>query len=133
MTELAVLPTMITVLERGWVSSNNIVFDDGDCASVVDTGYAIHAQQTVQLVRAALAGTDLGEHVLGGMAELLQARQDEEAAIALHGVDETEDLVEPLAIAGIAFPGDDRTGQRLEHVARFREEVVDQCVHGPVR
>jgi glyoxylase-like metal-dependent hydrolase (beta-lactamase superfamily II) len=59
MTQLAALPSTITVLERGWVSSNNIVFDDGDCASVVDTGYAIHAQQTVQLVRAALAGKPL--------------------------------------------------------------------------
>jgi len=38
------------VLERGWLSSNNIVFVDGDEASVVDTGYCLHAEQTAQLI-----------------------------------------------------------------------------------
>jgi glyoxylase-like metal-dependent hydrolase (beta-lactamase superfamily II) len=59
MTRAVVLPSTLTVLERGWVSSNNIVFDDGDNASVVDTGYGSHAEQTVQLVRAATAGKPL--------------------------------------------------------------------------
>jgi glyoxylase-like metal-dependent hydrolase (beta-lactamase superfamily II) len=44
------LPARMTVLERGWLSSNCIVFDDGDAASVVDTGYVLHAEQTAQLI-----------------------------------------------------------------------------------
>jgi glyoxylase-like metal-dependent hydrolase (beta-lactamase superfamily II) len=59
MTSAAALPPTITVLERGWLSSNNVVFDDGHCASVVDTGYGTHAAQTVELVRAAIAGKPL--------------------------------------------------------------------------
>jgi len=48
-TALALPPTM-TVLERGWLSSNNVVFDDGDAVSIVDTGYVSHAAQTLALV-----------------------------------------------------------------------------------
>jgi glyoxylase-like metal-dependent hydrolase (beta-lactamase superfamily II) len=59
MTNAVTLPSTITVIERGWVSSNNVVFDDGGRASVVDTGYGTHAVQTVQLVRAAVAGKPL--------------------------------------------------------------------------
>jgi glyoxylase-like metal-dependent hydrolase (beta-lactamase superfamily II) len=44
------LPASMTVLERGWLSSNSIVFDDGEAASVVDTGYVLHAEQTAQLL-----------------------------------------------------------------------------------
>ena len=62
---------------------------------------------------------------------MLEARQIEEAAIALDGMDEAENLVEPLAVAGFGFPGDDGAGQGLQHVAGFREEIVDQVVHGP--
>lgn len=41
------------VLERGWLSSNNIVFSMGrqSPVSVVDTGYASHDAQTLQLLR----------------------------------------------------------------------------------
>jgi glyoxylase-like metal-dependent hydrolase (beta-lactamase superfamily II) len=63
MTTGAVLPATLTVLERGWLSSNNVVFDDGDSTSVVDTGYASHAEQTVQLVRVASAGKPLARIV----------------------------------------------------------------------
>ncbi len=43
------------VLERGWVSSNSILlFDDDHSATLVDTGYATHGEQTLQLVRHAL-------------------------------------------------------------------------------
>jgi glyoxylase-like metal-dependent hydrolase (beta-lactamase superfamily II) len=49
----------ILVLERGWLSSNNILLlGDGD-ATVVDTGYATHAALTVELVRRALEGRPL--------------------------------------------------------------------------
>jgi glyoxylase-like metal-dependent hydrolase (beta-lactamase superfamily II) len=38
------------VFERGWLSSNNILFFDEDGASMVDTGYWTHAAQTLALV-----------------------------------------------------------------------------------
>ncbi len=45
------------VLERGWVSSNNILlFDDDNTATLVDTGYVTHNDQTSELVRHALDG-----------------------------------------------------------------------------
>jgi glyoxylase-like metal-dependent hydrolase (beta-lactamase superfamily II) len=45
--------------ERGWLSANNIVFQDAQGATVVDTGYCTHAAQTVALVEHALAGQPL--------------------------------------------------------------------------
>ncbi len=48
------------VLERGWVSSNNILFfDDDHSATLIDTGYVTHGEQTLQLVRHALDGRKL--------------------------------------------------------------------------
>ncbi len=45
------------MLERGWVSSNNILlFDDRHSATLIDTGYVTHSDQTLQLVRRALEG-----------------------------------------------------------------------------
>lgn len=49
------LPASLLVLERGWLSSNNIVCFDGDTATLVDAGYVGHAAQTVDLVKSALA------------------------------------------------------------------------------
>ncbi|MFM0684805.1 MBL fold metallo-hydrolase [Paraburkholderia strydomiana] len=48
------LPATIRVFERGWLSSNNVLLVDDDCAAIVDTGYATHAQQTLALVQQAL-------------------------------------------------------------------------------
>ena len=53
----------IQLIERGWLSANNIVLREGahpqaPCA-VVDSGYATHASQTVALVQAALDGAPL--------------------------------------------------------------------------
>lgn len=52
----------LTVFERGWLSSNNVLF--GAAAAevepvLVDTGYSSHAEQTVALVRHALGGRRL--------------------------------------------------------------------------
>ena len=57
------LPPEITVLERGWLSANNILFKGKNGAALVDTGYCTHAVQTVALVQAALAGQPL-QHIL---------------------------------------------------------------------
>ena len=61
------LPPEINVLERGWLSANNILFIGQHDTALVDTGYCSHAEQTVALVRNALQGRALlplehGEH-----------------------------------------------------------------------
>jgi len=57
------LPPQIRVLERGWLSSNNILFLEGESATLVDSGYVSHAPQTVELVRRALDGRRLARIV----------------------------------------------------------------------
>lgn len=57
------LPASVMVLERGWLSANNVLLFDGDEAVIVDTGYVSHAPQTVELVRHALAGRNLARIV----------------------------------------------------------------------
>ena len=74
----------LTVLERGWLSSNNILIHatDGEAGAVlVDSGHANHAEQTVALVRHALKGerldrvvnTHLHSDHCGGNAALQRA------------------------------------------------------------
>lgn len=46
------------VLERGWLSSNNVVLTGAEGTVVVDSGYVAHAPQTLALI----------EHALGGRA-----------------------------------------------------------------
>lgn len=55
----------LQVFERGWLSSNNVLFDAGGYGEsvLVDSGYCTHAEQTVALVRAALRGAPLGRIV----------------------------------------------------------------------
>lgn len=47
------------VIERGWLSSNNILLFDGGEATLIDSGYVGHVAQTVELVKSALAGRQL--------------------------------------------------------------------------
>jgi glyoxylase-like metal-dependent hydrolase (beta-lactamase superfamily II) len=72
----------LTVLERGWLSSNNIVLhDDERGAAIVDSGHCVHAEQTLALVRHALGGqapscvvnTHLHSDHCGGNAALQRA------------------------------------------------------------
>ena len=42
------------VFERGWLSANNILLDDGCRTHLIDSGYCVHATQTVALVENAL-------------------------------------------------------------------------------
>jgi len=53
------LPPNVTVFERGWLSSNNILIVGRDSAALVDSGYCTHAHQTVALVQSALGGRPL--------------------------------------------------------------------------
>jgi glyoxylase-like metal-dependent hydrolase (beta-lactamase superfamily II) len=50
----------LTVLQRGWLSSNNVLLHGGGAGAVlVDGSHALHGQQTVALVRHALDGEPL--------------------------------------------------------------------------
>ena len=75
------LPDCIQVIERGWLSSNNVLLSEGESATLVDAGYVGHAPQTVELVRSALAGRRLARLInthshsdhIGGNAALQAA------------------------------------------------------------
>lgn len=78
---MSLLPPGLCLLERGWLSSNNLLLHEGEGATLVDSGYASHAAQTVALVRHALAGRRLTRLVnthshsdhIGGNAALKRA------------------------------------------------------------
>jgi glyoxylase-like metal-dependent hydrolase (beta-lactamase superfamily II) len=56
----------VTVFERGWLSSNNILLHggDGESATLIDSSHCLHGEQTVALVRQALhEGATLGRIV----------------------------------------------------------------------
>lgn len=75
------LPDEIVVLERGWLSSNNVLLLDPDTATLIDSGYVAHAPQTVALVRAQLGGRSLARLInthchsdhMGGNAAIRRA------------------------------------------------------------
>jgi glyoxylase-like metal-dependent hydrolase (beta-lactamase superfamily II) len=72
------LPPGVHVLERGWLSSNNVVFEEGDRLTVVDTGYVVHSRQTAALIDhigrgrplARIVNTHLHSDHVGGNARL---------------------------------------------------------------
>ena len=75
------LPAGVTVLERGWLSSNNIVLTGRAHCAMIDSGYCTHSAQTLRLVDGVLQGRPLdlllnthlhSDHVGGNAA--LQAR-----------------------------------------------------------
>lgn len=57
------LPQNIQVIERGWLSANNVVLHAQGQAVVVDSGYVAHAPQTLALLEHALAGKKLARLV----------------------------------------------------------------------
>jgi len=88
---MLLLPPEITVIERGWLSANGIIFTGGPAgAAVVDTGYHTHAAQTVALVADTLQGamlerilnTHLHSDHCGGNAALQQNWPQVQTAIA---------------------------------------------------
>ena len=82
------------VLERGWLSSNNVLFIGSRSTALVDSGYATHAAQTVALVP--LGG--IGNGMITGLAH--EARSDDpvkEHLRAASGEDEaTRSFVMPF-------------------------------------
>ncbi|BCQ21967.1 MBL fold metallo-hydrolase [Caballeronia sp. NK8] len=77
------LPESMTVLERGWLSSNNVLFASAEGTAIIDTGYASHAPQTLALVQRTLGArkldlivnTHLHSDHCGGNALLQRAYQ----------------------------------------------------------
>jgi glyoxylase-like metal-dependent hydrolase (beta-lactamase superfamily II) len=57
------LPMGITLLERGWLSSNNVVLHSADECVLVDSGYVGHAKQTLALVTAEIGPRPLSKLV----------------------------------------------------------------------
>ncbi len=92
------LPPGMQVFERGWLSSNNILFTGPGPSTLVDSGYLTHAEQTLALVEHALAGrplerllnTHLHSDHCGGNAAL-QARYGCHTAIPALEADKVRD------------------------------------------
>jgi glyoxylase-like metal-dependent hydrolase (beta-lactamase superfamily II) len=63
MTSMLPLGPGLHVLERGWLSSNNVLLEDDDGATLIDTGHSVHAEQTLALLRQLLDGKPL-RHVV---------------------------------------------------------------------
>jgi len=53
------LPAGVTVFERGWLSSNNILILGEGGTALIDSGYCTHIDQTLALVDSALQGRPL--------------------------------------------------------------------------
>ena len=122
----AQLPAGVQVFERGWLSSNNIVLIDADSTTLVDSGYATHAGQTLALIEQALCGraldrlvnTHLHSDHCGGNAAL-QARYPALSTLIPPGLAEpvrdwcdealsylpTGQTCPPFAITGLLEPG----------------------------
>lgn len=83
------LPKGVQVFERGWLSSNNILFVGAESCALVDSGYSTHSEQTVELVRSTLGmrsldlllNTHLHSDHCGGNAALQQAYPELETLI----------------------------------------------------
>lgn len=83
------LPSDMLFFERGWLSSNQLLLTGQGDAVVVDSGYYIHADQTLALVRHALNGrplrglwnTHLHSDHCGGNAALQAAYLDMKTCI----------------------------------------------------
>ena len=88
-----------------------------------------YAWPVIDLQLRYVRGATFGQRILRRVAERFQAREVEEAAIAFDGVDEAENGIEPGAVFGRGFPGDDLSAQRLEHLAAFGNELGNQVVH----
>lgn len=100
------LPPGMAVLERGWLSSNNVVFTQGDAHAVVDTGYRNHVPQTLALIDQALRGDPLhhivnthlhSDHAGGNAA--LQARYPQVCTTIPPGLSEAVKAWDDVALS----------------------------------
>ena len=52
-------PAGLQIFERGWLSSNNILIEGQSGTALIDSGYGLHAPQTLALVQSALQSRPL--------------------------------------------------------------------------
>ena len=130
----AVLPDNVHVFERGWLSSNNVLMLGRHETTLVDSGYLIHAPQTLDLVRHALKGrrldrivnTHLHSDHCGGNA-MLQAHYGSETLVPVSELDNvrhwdedklsfkaTGQQCQRFSADGVLTPGDKLTMADLE-------------------
>ena len=113
------------VFERGWLSSNCILFDDGNTSWLVDSGYSTHSVQTLELIALKLGtrpldfliNTHLHSDHCGGNAAL-QAKYPELVTVIPPG---QSDLVKVWDPVGLFYSP---TGQLCP---RFKFDQTLQC------
>lgn len=128
-TPTVVLPDSVLVLERGWLSSNNIVFFEGETAALIDSGYVSHAAQTLALLERALDGRRLARLInthshsdhIGGNAAVQASHHchitvPEGIAATIAEWDEAALLLSPLGQRAARFMHDATYGNGDEFV-----------------
>src|SRR5712692_2466001 len=118
------LPESIQVIERGWLSSNNVVLHARTDAIVVDSGYRAHVPQTLALVERVLAGKKLARLVnthchsdhMGGNAAI-QAKYGCTTSIPEGEAALIDDWDEQALILAIA----DQRAERFSYDDSFRD------------
>lgn len=122
------LSDRIRVIERGWLSSNQVVcFDDDGGATVVDTGYVSEGDETLRLVDEALRGrplrrivnTHLHSDHAGGNA-LLKARH----GCAIWIPSGESGLVERWDEARLSYQATSQRCPRFMHDAVFQRNAA---------
>jgi glyoxylase-like metal-dependent hydrolase (beta-lactamase superfamily II) len=118
------LPESIQVIERGWLSSNNVVLHSRTGAIVVDSGYGAHVPQTLALLERVLAGKRIARLVnthchsdhMGGNAAI-QAKYGCRTSIPEGEAALIDDWDEQALILAIA----DQRAERFSYDDTFRD------------
>ena len=118
------LPESVQVIERGWLSSNNVVLHARTGSVVVDSGYGAHVPQTLALLERVLAGKKLARLVnthchsdhMGGNAAI-QAKYACRTSIPEGEAALIDDWDEEALILAIA----DQRAERFNYDDSFRD------------
>jgi glyoxylase-like metal-dependent hydrolase (beta-lactamase superfamily II) len=118
------LPESVHVIERGWLSSNNVVLHARTGSVVVDSGYGAHVAQTLALLERVLAGKKLARLVnthchsdhMGGNAAI-QAKYGCRTSIPEGEAALIDDWDEEALILAIA----DQRAERFSYDDSFRD------------
>ena len=98
----------------------------GHFGNAVDDGQYSSHQIAVWL---AASGAAFGQRIFCRMTEFFETREVEEAAIALHRVDEAKDRIDARLVRRVGFPRDQFAAALLQHFARFGDEFRQQFFH----
>ncbi|MGY4343315.1 hypothetical protein ACVWW3_008221 [Bradyrhizobium sp. LM2.9] len=75
------------------------------------------------------AVTEFAHQRLAGMRQRFQARQSEEAAGALDGVDQAEDVIQDLGVVRLLLELHQLIVHRVQALAGFRQKLPQQIIH----